>query len=726
MGLFGIFDDEFTNMVARAKINSDYFARELADINLDIYRKRFDDDQILGDILFDISKYGWPLEKSLNNILTVYNDVVKTGSKEEKVLFKKIYDFLNDNVVSDDWDISYYMSLSKAYDKKELVLESLVNLKEFLDLEDFNVDSKANLSKIIDYPFQARMYYIDDRAILSSYSNLLRTVNIRDYLFSDSNVDKIINKKIREDKKQNGIYDIDRGVLAEISHQLDILDDKSSKLQILINTATSAIAGLQAAVKLGKDEIVQMKINALEELQLKANKILEDFNAKYLELLNEEKDSINAQKLQLFKELEIELTKKMTELRSVVKQINSASQVQIGRVVAAGDSSVERLDQFVKDSKEIKQLIRETESDPKFLEALKVVSEQIATGGTCGQVVVSETAEKVAVEATPSVVIPTVVIPKERIVTGKVNYYYDSSIPFQERFEKLMEAKEKDIANGGIYHERFDDIAKLVMQGHVPYMYGPSGCGKTFMIEKQLSKLLGTTVVTNGYVLYEQDIIGYTNSATGQFVPGNFYRCYKYGDIIFLDELDNGIANATVVLNRFLGKNNTSYTFPDGLVTNRHPNFRIVSAGNTNGAGRTNAHNTRQKMDESVMQRVTPLYVNYDNRVEANILKEHPNWYYFSVNFRKAVENIPTINGEVNTVGTFTTRDAQTLKEYLDNNAFDTDKLLEFEFIQTKDVDTLNHIYTYLNDLPQDEYKSGSVKILKRFNNMVEPRIKNR
>ena len=723
MGIFGN-NDEFSNMVARAKDNNGYFALAIEKINLEPYRNIFNDDKLFGNILFDISKYGWNVESALNNISTVYNDIVKTGNKEEKSLFKKIYQFLNENIVSNNWDITYYMELSRAYDNKELVLESLVVIKEKLNLEDFDVENKENLYSIISYPFKARVYYIEDRAVLSSLALLLETQNIKDYLYPGTSITKLIDKKIKEDKKQNGIYDIDRGVLAEITHKLDVMDGKASNLNTLVNTAISVMGELQANVKLSKNEINDIKMNALDELQFKANKVLEDFTAKYLELLNDEKDSINAQKIEMFRELERELTKKMTEINNAVSQINSAAQVQIGRITATGDVSVERLEGFVKDSKEIKQLIEQTQDNQKYLEALKTVSEQITAASKKEITAVEVPTIEVPGVAVPGVAVPTIIIPQERVVDNKINYFFDNRIPFSERFEKLKQLKERDIANGGIYHESFDDIAKLIMQGQVPYMYGPSGCGKTFMIEKQLSKLFNMNIVTNGYVLYEQDIIGYTNSATGQFVPGNFYRCYKYGDIIFLDELDNGIANATVVLNRFLGKNNTSYTFPDGIVTQRHPNFRIIAAGNTNGSGKTAAHNTRQKMDESVMQRLTPFHINYDNRVEYEILKNYKDWYYFAVNFREAIENMKTISGEVNTTGTFTTRDAQTLKEYLDNRAFSDDKLLEFEFIQTKDIDTLNAIYNYLNKLSQNKYKADSAKILRKFNSMVEPRIK--
>ena len=710
MGIFGN-NDELSNIIARAKVNSIYFANAIEKLDIDSYKNRFNDDKLFGSILFDISTYGWILEKSLNNILTVYNDIVKTGSKEEKYLFKKIYQFLSDNIDSKSWDITYYLELSRAYDNKELVLESLLGIKERLNLENFNVENEENLHSIISYPLKARMYYLDDRATLSSLLLLLESKNIRDYLYSETSISKLIEKRIKEDKKQNGIYDIDRGVLAEISHELDVMNDNASNLKILVNSAVSIMGELEAKVKLSKKEITDMKLSALEELQNRANKVLEDFAAKYFELLNDEKDSINAQKIEMFKELERELTSKMSEINNTIRQIDDNVKIQIGRITATGEVSVEKLENYVKDSKEIKRLIEQTQDNEKLLQGLRAYSEQITAASS--------------VEV-PAIAIPTIVIPQERVVDNGINYFFDTKIPFSERFEKLLQIKERDIANGGIYHESFDDIAKLIMQGQVPYMYGPSGCGKTFMIEKQLSKLFNMNIVTNGYVLYEQDIIGYTNSATGQFVPGNFYRCYKYGDIIFLDELDNGIANATVVLNRFLGKNNTSYTFPDGVVTKRHPNFRIIAAGNTNGSGRTAAHNTRQKMDESVMQRLTPFHINYDNRVEAEILKDYKDWYYFAVNFRKAVENMKTISGEVNTTGTFTTRDAQTLKEYLDNNAFTIDKLLEFEFIQTKDVDTLNSIYKYLNGLSQNDYKKGSEKILTRFNSMVKPIIEGR
>ena len=717
MGLFDRVDGSFNNLVARAKINNSYFAQELNSINIEAYREKFNDDKILGNILYDISDYGWELEKSLNNILTVYKDIVKKGTKEEKLLFKNVYDFFNENIYdnSSNWDISYYMQLSSAFDNKELVLEALNQIKQQFNLENFSVDNQDNLAKLISYPFKARMYYLDDRSLLSSFGELLRTNGLVDYLYSDNDINRVINRKIKEDRKRDGIYDVDRGTLAEINRKLDMINEESSKLQILINTATSIIAEIKAQVKMSRDELTDMKIKSLEELQIKANKILEDFNAKYLELLSEEKDSINNQKVELFAELQRELSKKKEELKMIVKQIGSAVEVQLGRINAASDVSVEKLEEYINSNERIKDLIESTKQSDSYLQGLKILSDHVSTVPQEGDV-----------PTTRIITSPSIVIPQERIVDPKVNYFFDSRIPFEERFDKFLQIKDKLESQGEIFHEKFDDVAKFVMKGRAPYLYGPSGCGKTYMVNNQLASILNANVVTNGYVIYEQDILGYTNSATGQYVPGNFYRCYKYGDIIFLDELDNGVANATVVLNGFTGGNNTSYTFPDGLNTKRHPNFRMIAAGNTNGSGRTVAHNTRQKMDESVMQRLKAVECGYDNRIEDRILVDYQDWLSFVKQFRKAVENISTISGEPNTIGIFTTRDAEELKEDLEDNSFDMEKLLQYYFIQTKDVDTLNSIYTYLNNRKRSEYNDGAEKILRKFNNMVEPRIKRR
>ena len=159
----------------------------------------------------------------------------------------------------------------------------------------------------------------------------------------------------------------------------------------------------------------------------------------------------------------------------------------------------------------------------------------------------------------------------------------------------------------------------------------------------------------------------------------------------------------------------------------RNPNFRILSAGNTKGTGKTLAHNTRQKMDESVMQRLTPIEISYDNRIEKQILIDYPGWYDFAINFRHAIESIPSEHGgDVNSIGTFTTRDAQSVKKYKDDDAMTDEQLIDYEIIENKDIDYLNQIKKKLLQAEKEgkfETEEGRT-LLKTFRTKVEGRTR--
>ena len=391
-------------------------------------------------------------------------------------------------------------------------------------------------------------------------------------------------------------------------------------------------------------------------------------------------------------------------------------------------SSIQSLKDFIEKYEEIKKILEEFKNDKELAKKLETFEHII------------ENESKIKQRSSNSTIIPrqndtnisfsNILLPNNsRQLDITTNYYFDRTIQFNERFNKLMELKQKDIKeNGTIYHEKFDDVLKIIMQGNTPYMWGPSGCGKTYMIENQIAKLLGINIVTNGYVLYEENILGYNNAGTGEYVPSNFYRCYLFGDIIFFDELDNGLSNATIVLNRFIGNENSSYTFPNGATINKHPNFRIITAGNTKGSGHTFAHNVRQKMDESVLQRLTPIEINYDNRIEEKILKDHKDWFNFAVNFRKAIERVQSPDGEdVNTIGTFTTRDAEKIKRYLDDKCFNDEQIMEYEIIGTKDRDYLEKINKYMEEqMNEEEFNDGGKNLLEIFRKVKEKKCKAR
>jgi hypothetical protein len=178
----------------------------------------------------------------------------------------------------------------------------------------------------------------------------------------------------------------------------------------------------------------------------------------------------------------------------------------------------------------------------------------------------------------------------------------------------------------------------------------------------------------------------------GEYSESNFYRLYKYGGIAFCDELDNGNSKATVKLNSFLvNRVHASYCFPGGERVEKHPNFRVIAAGNTDGSGADLNYSTRERIEESVQQRMIPIYVDYDNRVEEAILKNYPDWFIFACAFRKATDEWSAASG-IPAQGIFTTRDAFRVKEYLDNGSFTPDKIMRYEFVQTKESEYLGFL----------------------------------
>ena len=720
-------------------MNYDY-RNDMSKYDFQPYIDKFKDEEFLSEILFKFAREGVDFSIHMNFITNMFTSIcINRNPAEEKRIYRSLIDMYLEKpelfICENNFD-----KICNSFDDKRIVLEYFRFLTQNENLKEN--DNVKNLSAVIDYVINARQYYVDDRALLSSAIKLVKTLDPVVLKYGEKEeVERLIAVKLEEDKKSNGIYNIDLAQLAEMDRKLDIIVSSSGLLETLIQTAEKQIEILRSETNNSKTEINQAKIKELADMQKKANKILKDFNASYLELLTQQRSSLTDERDSIMAEINRVVEKKKTELLSIADGVGKRITLELGRVNTATNESVKTLREFVENNEGVRQILSEAKTNEEFLGRLAQV-EQLANQAGIGmipttiipdgsEVVQGENNEQIAgakriVTPGQQLVIPNIIIPssEERIIDPKINYYFDRRIPFADRFAQLMELKQKDIEeNDAIYHEKFDDVLKLIIENQKPpYMYGPSGCGKTYMIEEQIAKLLGMHVLTNGYVLYEQDIIGYTNSATGAYVPSNFHRCYKFGDMIFLDELDNGIANATVVLNRFMGNNNKGYTFPDGINIERHPNFRIVAAGNTKGNGKTLAYNTRQKMDESVMQRMTPIEVDYDNRIEMRILKDYPAWYNFAVNFRKAIEQIPSDSGEeVNTMGTFTTRDAETVKLYLDDKCFNDSQIMDYEIIETKDPDYLSKIAQKMSDLDDEgEFNKGGRKLLELFHQRLE------
>ena len=111
----------------------------------------------------------------------------------------------------------------------------------------------------------------------------------------------------------------------------------------------------------------------------------------------------------------------------------------------------------------------------------------------------------------------------------------------------------------------------------------------------------------------------------------------------------------------------------------------MIAAGNTSGEGENSVFSSRGKLDESIQERMTPIFIDYDDRVEERILSDYPAWYKFFIDFRKACASYADNNGLETPQGTTTTRDAAAIKKYVDHNSKSLDQIIAERFIQIKD-----------------------------------------
>lgn len=628
-----------------------------------------------------------------------------------------------------------------SFSDKKLVIEVLtyiINLYRNNETGKVEIENISTLERVVGYLVSARKHYVDDRSLFASFISLVNDLDINSLRYASiEEIDKVIASHIKEDKRSNGDYDISHEELEYFRQVVEELGVKSEQLKTLISLSDKNIHDTKEAYTILKQDVTEYAKKELGKLESQSTTVLSEFNQKYQELLNAEKNGILEDKDMLLRSLEAYLGEKRAELVSFANKIKMSCDNDLSNLRKEQRGILESIDSYIENSQSLQTLIASTTSDEAFLERIKNIE------GIADEVAKKLQDVKIMTQTSTQVGTPqstsekaNIVVPAKQIIVANPSiqvesptdftpaYFFDSNTSYKKRFDKLIEIKKKLMDEGEIFHECFDDVLTILIHNDVPYIYGPSGTGKTHMVENQISKILGLDVITSGYIQIEQDILGYNNAGDGGYVPSNFYRAFVLGNIIFFDELDISNPEAVPVLNGFFtGKKRNTYTFPNGVPVRRHPNFRIVTAGNTKGEGRTTEYSSRHKMDESVLQRIWAVECNYQSDIEEIILKDHEIWYEFSQSFRKAIEDIKLSNESgVNSFGTFTTRDAADVVEYLEDEAFNYKKIIKYKFVQTKDADYLALIYSnMLKDSDNYQHKDTK-KLLKEFEYQMNAR----
>lgn len=618
---------------------------------------------------------------------------LNTIQRAEKI-YKDIFVYQEN---TPDYDMLRFIYL-ELFEEYGILSRNLFNCTLFHTFKDKNnymsfmktllsdMKSKDIIYDLVQYATRVRSIFFDD----DLYTANLKYVATRMLTAGDRLL--VIDYEANKVERMAGHYNISENDVAKTEEQLIKANNILKESIEVLNQVDQKAEQLRRIMKDTTTTIEDITKRETDIISAKAATARADINAAYNSFLEEQRQEVILQKDVLIDQIFRESETKLNELRGMSRAITATATSELSRINAETSSAIDKISTYMSNDEMEKALSMAEENEEllgkiRKLEILNDKNIAILEKNLEEESVKSTPAQGVAT-TTVSYAAPTVALPEANPgVIPEINSLLDTSIPFEQRFKIVMDEKKRREESGEHFHKMFDDVVIALMEDANPYMIGPSGCGKTYMV-KQIASILNMEFIDIGYINEEYDILGF-QTATGGYSTPNFYRCYKYGMIAFCDELDNGNSRATVKLNSFLSNNkDASYNFPNGENVKRHNNFRIIAAGNTAGNGADANYNTREKIEESVQQRFTPVYVGYDNYVEGKILADFPDWYEFIVLFREATDAWGSMN-DSSAAGIITTRDTAKIKRYLTNKSFDMGKILDYEFIQTKDMEYL-------------------------------------
>ena len=549
-------------------------------------------------------------------------------------------------------------------------------------------DAGRYRDKVIDYALEVSPYCIN-QIILKS--EIISFVNgLKNEL---DGIDNYYNERLESAKKRCGVYPVDEKTLALISSEAK----KAQSLIMKLDNMKASIESYQKAIKnltrQGTKEIEEYSSIKVKEMQENIEFVQKDIIDKLDQYLLTLEGNLKKSSDEVFNKILQDTQNKLREIRLVAQNLSSTTTQELLRVRKATEDSVDTLKRYVETEPQLQEYLKEAANSESIREALVKLNETRQQVGITTSGILIHGHDRIVVPASPNVTLPSqetpwIVLPA-----------FDESISFDTRYRSILEEKKRREDSGEIFHHMVEEVINCVIEGDWVYLWGPSGCGKSHII-KQVASLLGIDLVENGKITDKYSIMAY-NDPHGRFRATQAFVALTYGKLLSLDEFDNGNTDTQVVLNELYSglldtlenpEKKRYITFAEDMTVPIHPNFRMISAGNTSGEGENQLFSSRGKIDESVQERMTPKRFDYDNKVEERIFGEYKDWYNFFVNFRKCCEEYAKKNGLSSAPGITTTRDASAIKKYIVHNSKSVDQLLREKFIQTKDENYLKVI----------------------------------
>ncbi|MBQ8892092.1 MAG: AAA family ATPase [Bacilli bacterium] len=627
------------------------------------------------------------MQNQLDKIILIIRDLLPAGIKTSNYTFIK--EMIINNFVSKDGYLAYNlfdMNFYSLFDNKTLYLNCMniiLNSKKLRNQMSLIIKYACKVSR---YSITKDMFYSDMIAFLAGMEDVVNNEYVA-----------YANACLEIAKKRVGVYAIDEKKLALCNSNVERVEGYLDQMKVYEESLENTKTSIGEMLRSEKEEIKKMRASSIQIFRKEIQKEKEELLKKLDEYLLDLEVSLKEKSDDVFKEILANYQKQIREMHTMFQGYSRATSEDLIRIQKAAEDSLQELKNYVQNDDHLKEVLTKANESNEVREKIVQLVEQEKKLVTSNESGLIPGMEKVIVPATPQVIIPQSQ-QSQRILSA-----FDEKIPFSLRLDRILALKEANEKKGKIYHEKTIQIVKCLMEGDWPYLLGPSGCGKSYLMS-QVAELLGIELVKSGKITEPYTVMGYTDPQ-GKFRATQTYIALVYGKLLGYDEFDNGNPDTHVVINEIYSKlldklddikGKHYVTFAEDVPAEINPNFRMISAGNTTGGGENALFSSRGKLDESVQERMTPIRVGYDNRVEEQIFGQHKNWYNFFVKFREACDNYALNNNMESAQGIGTTRDAAAIVKYIKHDSKTLDELLEEKFTQTKDMDYLSSLAKFI------------------------------
>ncbi len=581
-----------------------------------------------------------------------------------------------------------------------LLLENKYDYTQILNLinEKYNSYEKEVIS---NYAVNVCPYCVNQKQLKAE---IISFINGLDNLAGS--VNEYSEKRLAEAKKRVGIYPLDEASIANISltaSRAQSLIKKLENMETRVNTFEERIkretdTGIKTIDKHIKDSSSELQIIVNAERD-RIVKVLDEYLKDLETALKKNSDII-------FNQILENAQNELKTIKLYAESLSTTTTADLIKIKSSTEESINAMKEYIQDEPMIKNLVESYTSSNEFKTAMLQMSQNkpkviaVDSVESPSKVILNPISNS-SLEPLPAVVIPVDSIDRTILPS------YDTKIPFKERYEKVLKRLEEREKNGEVFHKSIKEIITNIMVGDWVHLYGPSGTGKSTLIEQAID-LIGSEIVDNGKILDSYSILAY-NDPHGRFRPTPTFDAVLKGKALLFEEMDSGDPDTEVVLGSIYSKMKKLYKNPDQILyttfgerisTPIHPNFRMLATSNTNGGGANSVYSARSKMDEAILQRLIPTEVDYDKNIEKKIFNGYTAWNKVFEHFRDACNRYAKTELHLeSTPGVITTRDASDIVDYINQKCKGVDQIIREKFIQTKNRNYLESIYSYLENI---------------------------